>query len=146
MIDPNWKTRFKLNLIRSIPASFIFSFIFGTVGNDVKTVKFALGFVVLFGVFWFLFTISKVDKLSKKKECLSLGEVKYRVALIDIMWLTLAIVASLINLYLSENYLLLTVVAVVYAVATSKLKADINYPYEWASSERIRQAKEKCKV
>lgn len=142
--DVNWKVRFRSNLARAVPSSLILSFIFGTVGDDTKVVEFALGYWFLFGIFWFLYTASTVDKLSRRKECLPLRELKYRVALIDILWLTIAIVASLINRYLNENYLLLAIVAVVYAVGTSKLKADMDYPYEWASSERIRRAKEKC--
>ncbi|KUH33288.1 hypothetical protein APY94_06440 [Thermococcus celericrescens] len=86
--DVNWTVRFRSNLMRAVPSSLILSLIFGTVGDDAKVVEFALGYEFLFGIFWFLYTASTVDKLSRRKECLPLRELKYRVALIDIMWLT----------------------------------------------------------
>ncbi|WP_258083135.1 hypothetical protein [Thermococcus thermotolerans] len=142
-MDEYYRVRFRTNLLRESIVSFGLSFLFGTLDSPdvvfIAIVSWAISSLV-----WIVYNSHKCSELSKRLECRPLCDTLLKKSFIDSAGIGIIVPASLVSKYLNQNYAALAILAIVWALASAKILSNIDYPYEWASSERIRRAKEKC--
>jgi len=145
LTDEYYKARFRTNLLREGIVFFGLSFLFGTLDSSDVVIMAIVSWIIS-SLVWIVYNEYKCGELSKRLECRPLCDVLLKKSIIDSAGVGVIIPASLVSRYLNQNYGILIALAIMWTIVSAKILSDINYPYEWASSERIRQAKEKCKV
>ncbi|NJE47192.1 hypothetical protein E3E35_07210 [Thermococcus sp. GR7] len=143
MGDEHYKVRFRANLLRESVVSFGLSFLFGTLDSP-DVILIAIVSWIMSSLVWIVYNVHRCSELSRRLECRPLCDILLKKSLIDSAGIGIIIPASLVSKYLNQNYVVLAILAIVWALASAKILSNINYPYEWASSERIRQARKKC--
>ncbi|ASJ11731.1 hypothetical protein [Thermococcus thioreducens] len=143
MRDEYYRVRFRTNLLREGIVSFGLSFLFGTLDSP-GVVFMAIVSWVMSSLVWIVYNGYRCSGLSKRLECRPLCDILLKKSLIDSAGIGIIIPASLVSRYLNQNYVILAILAIIWALTSAKMLSNIDYPYEWASSERIRRAKEKC--
>lgn len=142
--DEYHRVRFRTNLLRESIVLFGLSFLFGTLDSPdvvlVAIISWAMSTLI-----WVVYNTYRCDELSKRVECRPLCGLILKKSLVDSAGVGIILPASLVSKYLNQNYAILVILAVGWALVSAKILSNIDYPYEWASSERIRRAKEKCR-